>query len=484
MRSIRSWWQVAAGCLVGAFALTAALGNPVSRPNVLFIAADDLRTSVGSYGDPVAITPHLDALAARGVLFERAYCQQALCNPSRASLLTGRRPDTLRVWDLTTHFRETNPSIVTLPQHFKQQGYHTQNIGKIFHNWRTKIPGDPDSWSVPAILHFATHRDDVAQTEGAARLVNPIPFPGAESLDVPDEAYFDGRVAAAAVDALKVLATREQPFFLAVGFWKPHAPFNAPRRYWDLYQRDAIAPPAHPKLPINAPPIAAHRAGQAMKELAENPQALATFRHGYYAAISYLDAQVGRVIGELDRLGLANNTVIVFWSDHGLHLGEHGLWEKSSNYELDARVPLIVAAPGFRDKTRTRALVEFIDIFPTLVDLCGLPQVPGLEGKSLRRVLADPRASVRDAAFTQHPRPHPLTGPPLAMGYAARTDRYRYVEWREWKTGQPIAFELYDHQVDGNETINLAGTAEHAAVQVELASRLVAQFPRQSLPSL
>ena len=230
-----------------------------AAPNVLFIAADDLRNDLGCYGHPEVKTPHLDALAGRGITFDRAYCQQAVCNPSRASLLTGLRPDTLKIWDLPTHFRQTRPNIITLPQAFKQHGYFTQNIGKIFHNWRQDAyKGDPQSWSVPAVMHYNSHGNDKALTN-KNQPKNSATAPRCENLDVPDDAYFDGRIANLAVEALQERAKEpDQPFFLAVGFWKPHLPFNPPRKYWDLYQRSQISLPSHPDRPENAPDIAFH----------------------------------------------------------------------------------------------------------------------------------------------------------------------------------------------------------------------------------
>jgi len=464
--------------------LAAATGMaaPAQRPNVLFIAADDLRMNLGCYGDPVAKTPNLDRLARRSVIFERAYCQQALCNPSRSSLLTGLRPDTLRVWNLPTHFRETVPDVVTLPQYFKQHGYFTQNVGKIFHNWRTKIQGDPLSWSVPATLHFATHAQDVAQVDGGAPPPNQARARNAEARDVPDEAYYDGRVAAAAVQALREVSRRLEPFFLGVGFWKPHTPFNPPLRYWNLYRREAIPPLRHPARPAGAPAIAFHRAGEG---LGQDEAAFQEWRHGYYAGTSYLDAQVGKVLDELDRLGLAEKTVIVFWSDHGFHLGEHGLWGKTSNFELDAQVPLLIAVPGMKSAgARSTALVELLDLYPTLVDLCGLPGKVGLEGTTLRPLLENPRAAGKAGAFTQHPRPAHLTGPGEAMGYSLRTARHRYTQWREWTTGRVLAQELYDHNRDPDETVNRSGDAGSAALVRELAAQLERQFPPRPLPPL
>ena len=462
--------------------LGAAAASTGRLPNILFIASDDLRDNLGCLGDPVARTPHLDALAGRGVLFERAYCQQALCNPSRASLLTGRRPDTLRVWNLPTHFRETRPDVVTLPQHFKRHGYFARNIGKIFHNWRTRIQGDPDSWSVPAELHFASHASDVAVLDGGTAPPNVALAKGAEARDVPDEAYFDGRVAARAVEALREASRRTEPFFLAVGFWKPHTPFNPPKRYWDLYRREEIPPIRHPDPPRGAPAVAQKGANELTPGTRE---AMAELRHGYYAATSYLDAQAGKVLAELDRLGLRENTIVVFWSDHGFHLGEHGLWGKTSNRELDARVPLMIAAPGVtRAGARTRALAELIDIYPTLTELCGLPRPDGLEGTSLRPVLSDPFARVKDAAFTQTPRPANIQGGRSEiMGYSLRDDRHRYTEWREWITGNVVESELYDLAVDPGENLNLAGQPSGAAVMTALAARMARQFPHRPLPA-
>jgi iduronate 2-sulfatase len=467
-------------CLGATLAAAAVSSGP--RPNVLFLAADDLRDNLGCLGDPVARTPHLDALARRGVLFERAYCQQALCNPSRASLLTGRRPDTLRVWNLPTHFRDTLPEVVTLPQHFKQHGYFTRNIGKIFHNWRTRIQGDPDSWSVPAELHFASHATDVAVLDGGTPPPNLAQAKGAEARDVPDEAYFDGRVAARAIEALREASRRPEPFFLAVGFWKPHTPFNPPKRYWDLYRREEVPPIRNPGPPRDAPAVALKGASELSPG---DREAIAELRHGYYAATSYLDAQVGKVLAELDRLGLAANTIIVFWSDHGFHLGESGLWGKTSNRELDARVPLMIAAPGVaRAGARTLALAELLDLYPTLVELCGLPRPAGLEGTSLRAVLADPSARVRDAAFTQTPRPANIQGGRSErMGYSLRDDRYRYTEWRDWDTGNVAESELYDLVADPGEDLNLARDRALELVRTALAARLAREFPQRALPS-
>ncbi len=457
------------------------------RLNVLFIAVDDMRVELGCYGNTQAISPHIDALAKRGTLFTRAYCQQAVCNPSRASLLTGLRPSTLGIWNLQTHFRQVRKNIITLPQLFKNNGYFAQGIGKIFHNWRQDdFKGDRPSWSVPQVMHYNSHGRDKAQVQGKLP-PNHAKTPRCEIRDVPDEAYFDGRIANLAVDALKELKDNKQPFFLAVGFWKPHAHFNAPKKYWDLYKRSDIQLPKNPDHPKNVPPIALHNGREINNAFKNRPAKVPTpkdavaLRHGYYAAISYVDRQVGKVIEELDRLDLAKNTVIVFWSDHGFHLGENGLWAKTSNFELDARVPLIIASPQHSANQRTNSLAELLDLYPTLVELCQLPRPNGLEGKSLVPVLNSPSKEVKPTAFTWHPRPaypNNITGPE-AMGYSMRTGRYRYTEWRQHPTAEVIAQELYDHEHDPLETHNRAYENENKSTIDELKVLLRKTHPQR-----
>jgi len=455
-----------------------------SRPNVLFVMADDLRVEIGSFGS-AAITPNLDRLARRGVQFDRAYCQQALCNPSRSSLLTGRRPDSLKLWHNSLHFRDLNPDVTTLPLWFKQHGYTSRCAGKIFHNWHTKVKGDPGAWSSAEFLHYANHGDDKPQVQGDVPQ-NLAKAPKCECRDVSDEAYYDGRVATEAIRILQEV--KGQPFFLAVGFWKPHSPFNAPKKYWDLYDR-AKLPPVDVRRPDGAPDIAFHD-GRELRGTPPNlanftPEQIAEIRHGYFAGISYLDAQLGRVLDALDQSGLTEKTMIVFLGDHGYHLGEHDLWAKTSNFELDARVPLVIAAPGVGQVgVRTSALVESLDLFPTLIDLCGLPNPANLAGTSLVPILKDPKASVKPAAFTQHPRPAYFDrepgGVPDVMGYSARTDDVRYTEWRDWKTGDVIARELYDARHDPAETKNLIDSPVLKNAQAEAEMRLKKQFPTQT----
>ncbi|MFM9090655.1 MAG: sulfatase [Verrucomicrobiota bacterium] len=473
-----------------ALAVSAVAAPGPARPNVLLLLADDLRPELAGYGSP-ALTPNLERLARRGVRFERAYCQQAVCNPSRSSFLTGLRPDTLGLWNNGTHFRELRPDVTTLPQHFRNHGYVTRNVGKVFHNWHTREKGDARSWSAPEFLHYATHGADAPQVEGplppnlasgGGRQYTDVPL--TECRDVPDEAYYDGRVAAEAVRVLREI--RDRPFFLAVGFWKPHAPFNAPKRYWDLDDR-ARLPPVDLRAPAGAPELALHDGREILGlpgpgRISPDAALVAEMRHGYFANISYLDAQLGKVLDALDASGVASRTVVVFAGDHGFHLGEHGLWGKTSNFELDARVPLLIALPGSGPRgVATRAFAELVDLFPTLNAACGLPAVPGLDGLSLLPVLRDPAAAVKPAAFSQHPRPayydREPAKVPRAMGYSVRTDAVRYTEWRDWASGSVIARELYDAFADGGETRNRAGDPALAAAEADAAARLRAQFP-------
>jgi len=476
----------------GVLLLFAALPlHAATRTNVLFIMADDLRPELGCYGS-VAVTPHLDALAKRGVLFQRAYCQQAVCNPSRSSMLTGLRPGTLGLYVNGTHFRELKPEVATLPSWMKEHGYTTRCVGKIFHNWHTQEHGDPRSWSAPEFLHYANHGDDMPQVSGPlppnlATLTSTLrPYgkvPLCECREVPDEAYYDGRVAAEAVRVLGEI--KDRPFFLGVGFWKPHAPFNAPKKYWDLYQRDRL-PALNPARPAAAPEIAFHPSteilGPREQQKQPNAEQVAEMRHGYFACVSYMDAQLGKVTAALEQMGLQDSTLIVFWGDHGYHLGEHGLWAKTSNFELDARVPLIVAPPKAKHAgASTRALVEMVDLFPTITALCGVPEAPGLDGVSLVPLLNDPQASGKAAAYTQFPRPaypdRTPGGKPEVMGVSVRTPTLRYTEWRNYHTGSVVASELYDHSRDEAEMNNAIATPADSAVLEQARQLLHRQFP-------
>lgn len=476
------------------FALaTGAPAEPPKNVNVLFVAVDDLRPIGGCYGDRVVKTPNLDRLAARGVVFNRAYCQQAVCSPSRSSLLTGRRPDTTKVYDLVTHFRTALPDVVALPQHFKTNGYTTRAVGKIYH------PGydDPKSWSAPsesgkapnygpegqALLKKLREEARKAGKDLTKRENQPRGL-ATEAPDVKDTELTDGATASRAIELLDEL--KGGPFFLAVGFLKPHLPFVAPKKYWDLYKSKDIRLADNPNAPMYAPPYAGHNSGE-LRRYDPMPKDNKPFTeeqakrlvHGYYAAVSYMDAQLGRVLDELERLKLADRTVVVLWGDHGWQLGEHGLWCKHCNYETSARAPLLVAAPGRKAAgKKCDALVEFVDVYPTLAELCGLPLPDGLEGVSVAPLLDDPARTWKTAAFSQYPRQIPGQG--RGMGHAIRTDRYRLVEWAV--PGKDFReYELYDHQADPGENVNLAKKAEHAELVQKLAKQLQAGW-KAALP--
>ncbi|MFP6763704.1 MAG: sulfatase [Planctomycetaceae bacterium] len=480
----RHFFGLLAVCLVTGPAVvtpTPAAEDARKPFNVLFLAVDDLRPALGCYGDRTAVTPHINRLAERSLLFQRAYCQQAVCSPSRLSLLTGRRPDTIRVWDLATHFRDAQPAVTTLPQYFRQHGYHTRSLGKIFHG-SGQPSQDAPSWSVPP--QFDTTRDPRLRYALPQNLAGKgLKRSATEAAAVPDRTYVDGLVCAAGLQALTELQARHQPFFLAVGFRKPHLPFCAPQKYWDLYARKNIPLPTGNRHPLHAPEFAV-RSWRELEGYTDIPadgrltiEKTQELRHGYYACVSYIDALVGRLLTQLDQLELTDNTVIVLWGDHGFHLGEQGLWTKANNYELSTRVPLILAVPGQTTGLRTAALTELVDIYPTLADICGLPAPTGVEGVSLKPLLTRPERTWKQAAFSQYPRArtgHRHRSHGDIMGYAARTDHFRYVEWREWNSGDILARELYDHRTDPGEMQNLAAHPGHDQSLRQMAQILAA----------
>ncbi len=453
-------------------AFTAALraedAAPAKRLNVLFIAVDDLRPELGCYGNPIIKSPNIDRLAKQGLLMNRAYCQQAVCSPSRSSLLTGTRPDTTKVWDLKTHFRKALHDVVTLPQCFKNAGYFTQGMGKIYHHGLD----DPASWSVPstnpkvpAMRELQTEDPDATKAEKRG--------PAVGNVDVPDDALHDGELAGMAVTALREMKSKAQPFFLGVGFIRPHLPFISPKKYWDLYDRAKIPLAPNPFPPKGAPPFAINHGAAELRSYAgtpagEVPEAYAReLKHGYYAAVSYVDAQVGRVLDELEKLGLREHTIVVLWGDHGWKLGEHAAWAKHSNVENDTRVPLVISVPGMKSAGKqSDALVELVDVYPTLAEIAGLPLPAHLEGLSFKPLLYDPQQSWKSAAFSQYPRGKGKGG---RMGYSMRTERYRFTQWVDAKDHAKVqAVELYDEQTDPQENTNIADAPENAALVATL----------------
>lgn len=463
------------------------------RPNILFIAVDDLRPEFGAYGASYIKSPHLDRIAKAGITFNRAYCQQAVCSPTRSSLMTGTRPDTAKVWDLETHFRVALPNVVTLGQHFKNHGYFVQGMGKIYHGGFDDAPTWSVPWQTPRAqayglpenLALNQRQNAVVEPDGKAKkkgrkgkqaTPRNSRGPAFEGADVPDETFHDGKVAALAVSTLREISRKPEPFFLAVGFVKPHLPFVAPKKYWDLYDPAKIQLAPNKFRPKDAPDYAIQAGGEmrAYHGIPDTsiPDDLARqLKHGYYAAISYMDAQVGRVLDELDRLGLREKTIVVLWGDHGWKLGEHDAWCKHTNSENDTNAPLLLSVPGMKHAgTRTNALVEFVDIYPTLSELAGLTLPSHLEGRSFKPVLDDPTRAWKTAAFSQYPRG--VNGRQL-MGYSMRTDRHRFTVWVERNNHAKVdAIELYDHQVDPQENTNVAQLPANTA----LVERLMTQW--------
>ena len=493
-----------AGLLTGCNVIPRRVGK--ERPNVLFIAIDDLRPELGCYGQSYVVSPNIDRLAREGMIFGHAYCQSAVCNPSRASLMTGLRPDTIKVWDLYADFRDNVPNAVTLPQHFKQHGYHAVAIGKIYHN---TIP-DQQSWSEPKIYlegypfdPDAVYRDkeNLEYIENRKQQIVADGKPekhidrfghwylkarATEMPEVPDNAYYDGAQTDTAIRKLHDLKKRNQPFFFAIGYYRPHLPFNAPKKYWDLYDRDEIPLAENDYLPENAPGMAINNLRELRgyvdfkdtllpreRGLTESQSRL--LKHGYLASVSYIDAQIGRLLDELDRLGLRGKTIVVLWGDHGWKLGEHRSWCKMTNYEIDTRAPLIISSPKIKAKGHLcGSLVEFVDIYPTLCELAGLSAPSHLEGVSMMPLLTDPERPWKKAAFSQFLREGIWKAPDgkVYMGYTVRTNRYRYVQWMNWNTREYTAFELYDHKTDPGENINVVDRSAYASVRKELADLL------------
>lgn len=452
--------------------------------NVLFIAVDDLRPELGCYGAEHMKTPHLDRLASRGMLFERAYCQVAVCNPSRSSVLSGTRPDTTGVLDNQHFMRPNMPDVISLPQHFKNHGYTSLSLGKIFHHSEREPGDDPQSWSQPAWYHGEPYKhwftqeslDYVKQLKALPKAQQPKQLRAApfEAADEPDASYPDAQTAAKAIETLQRLKAEAKPFFLGVGFVKPHLPFTCPQKYWDLYPEASIQLSANAQRPKDAPEPAFHN-NYELRSYGTVPEngtisddmAFKLIR-GYRACVSFMDAQLGRVLAELDRLGLRENTLIVLWGDHGYHLGENGLFTKMTNFEQGTRIPLLVSHPGMKTAgKRTKALVELVDLYPTLAQLCDLPLPKHLEGTSFAPLLENPDQPWKKAAFSQYLR----TGKPPYTGRSLRTDRWRYTEWRDPKENL-AGTELYDEQNDPLENVNLAGETAHTETVRKLAEQL------------
>jgi len=507
-----------------------------TKPNILFIAIDDLKPILGCYGDKLVKTPNIDRLAKMGTVFMSNYCQQAVCGPTRASIMTGRRPDYTKVWDLKTKMRDINPDILSLPQYLISQGYSTQGIGKIYDSRCVDKQMDSPSWSVPYYNYSKAEEQYYSKETGMPVLgayqlpatkelakkykkeadekgltdkdkeeyVSNLLKPSVESADVPDNAYNDGANALRALEILEKLKSDSKPFFFAVGFSKPHLPFVSPKKYWDLYKREDMPLAVFQDAPKNSVEVAFHNSGE-LRGYSDIPPLLSftdqkdigvtlpvdkqkELIHGYYAAISYTDAQVGKLLDKLDALELTKNTVIVLWGDHGWHLGDHNIWCKHTNFEQATRTPMIIAAPGIA-ATTANATTEFVDIFPTLCDLAGLEIPKTLDGKSLKPLMNKTAKSVKDFSISQYPRSGPKGekerqgyASAKVMGYSLRDARYRYTIWltNDFRSTQPynenlvIGTELYDYDKDPNETINVADEASYKGVAKDLKAKMLA----------
>ena len=504
------------------------------QPNILFIAIDDLRPELGCYGSPIAVSPNLDALAEDGLLFNRAYCQEAICRPSRASLMTGARPDTTGLFHNYVALRELQPDILTLPQHFVANGYETAYCGKIFHQ------GDTDegkSWSREPVKWikgikrpkgaFALPENNKIKNDnfklmlakyGEAAKRGLSSGPAYESADVPDHAYGDGYQTLLAIETMKeMVKNKDKPFFLALGFKKPHLNWTCPKKYWDMYDRDKIPMASEVNAPTNGAAMGLHASFE-LRTRAGIPKTgplgedlSRTLKHAYLACVSYVDAQIGLMIEELEKAGVRDNTIIVVWGDHGWHLGDMGVWGKATNYEIATRVPMMIWTPDMnRRGAKTDALVELVDIYPTLCELAKVSIPEHVEGSSFVPLIEDPGKPWKTAAFSQYPNPalrewaaNPLSqgmretwfGPLInevesriklqqgdkwnrdlfekhLMGYTMRTERHRLVVWRDHRDpeAEPVFIELFDHENDPDETTNIAEEAP------ELVKTLLEQF--------
>jgi len=496
------------------------------RPNILFIAVDDLRPELGCYGSSVAISPNIDKIASNGLVFNRAYCQEAICSPSRASLMTGARPETIGVIENFTYFRDLNPDIVTLPQLLKTNGYETVYAGKVFHgtyvdtelSWSRSLVDDsltankPNlkvEYNLPENMEILKkNKAEMIAKYGEVATANGLgKGPAFEFADFPDNAYVDGYNTDLAIATMKDMLAKnpDKPFFLGFGMNKPHLNWVAPKKYWDMYDESKIPLTLDPNAPVNGAAMGLHpsfelRVRYGIPKKGEIDTVLArTLKHAYLACVSYVDAQIGRMVDALEEAGELNNTIIILWGDHGWHLGDMGIWGKATNYEYATRVPLIISAPGMPDAnrgTKSDALVELVDMYPTLCDLVGVEKPETLEGQSFAPLLQDPAMGWKSAVFSQFPTPalrewaanklskgmRETYFEPLLkevedkiiqqqkekwdrdlfenrlMGYAMRTDRYRLVVWKDYTQpdSEPIFIELFDHQVDPMETKNIA----------------------------
>ena len=484
-----------------------------SRPNVLFVSVDDLRPEIGCYGSTIIQTPSFDTFAKTGATFMKAYCQSAACAPSRASVMTGLRPNSTRVWDLRGKFRVNLPDVVTMPQFFHKHGYHTVSMGKIFHNHMPdRVSFDepdlrPEKYMTAELIdrepesfyHDDELNRELAEVRQQRLKKNPNRYAdgwaygvATESFDGPDEQFYDGAQTELAIDTMKRLKEKGEPFFLALGYYRPHLPFVAPKKYWDLYDRETLPLADNPFLPENSPVMAINSMyelrGCYDLEFVRHPfkfqlaeSEARRLKHGYYASVSYVDACFGKLMAGLEELGLADNTIVVLWGDHGWKLGEHGSWCKQTNYDIDVRVPLMIRVPDQPNPgSKTNAIVELVDLYPTVCEAAGLPIPEMMEGTSMIPLLIDPNQKWKTGAFSQYHRAPKITPDKgRYMGSSLVTKRYHYVEWRTWDqvkgvAGELKAVEFYDQHADPQENVNIADDPQSQTVIKDLAQQLKA----------
>ena len=452
--------------------------------NVLFIVVDDLKPEMGCYGNSFIKTPNLDKLASQGFVMENNHCQQAVCGPTRASLLTGKRPDYTKVYDLKTQIRDINPDIVTIPQYFKSKGYQTAGVGKVFDLRTVDSLNDERSWT------YKYEHVKGSSVKGGGYVFETKRVT-TESPVIADSLTMDGDVVKKSNTYLRKFAKEGKPFFLAVGFYKPHLPFVAPKKYWDLYPEETIKLAEFREHSKNAPSYAFQPGWEIKSQYRDTPNDFKVdipedhqkqLIHGYYACVSFIDQQIGNVVDELDRLGLRENTVIVLWGDHGWHLGDHNMWCKHTNFEQATRSPLIFSS-GKDMIGSTKSPTEFVDVFPTLCELSGIETPNNLDGISLKPILDGSKGKLMNVAVSQYPRF------PDKMGYSFRDERYRYTVWMKdgWKSTQPFegkfidAEELYDYQIDPLEKVSVAKSETYKEVKNRMYTEAIKFFESQAV---
>ncbi len=482
--------------LIFLFVACSAPENDRKRPNILFVSIDDLKPTIGAYGDRYAVTPHLDEFASTGLTFLRTYSQAGVCAPSRASLMTGLRPDSTRVWHLGDKFRELMPNVVTMPQYFDKHGYHTVSIGKIFHNY---MP-DSISWDEPDLRPPQYSAPEMHKRDGETFYVNeetnqlqkiardslvklrPVRYadgwnngPVWEWEDVHDSLYYDGAQTELAKRTLTRITKRNEPFYLGMGYFRPHMPFTVPKKYWDLYDPDELPLAKNDFHPEGAPVWTMnsnyelrhyngfHHIGTPISGFKIPEDTARLLKQGYYASVSYVDAQFGKLIQHLKDLGVYDNTIIIVWGDHGWKLGEHNSWSKQTNYHIDTHVPMMIRVPGQQNAgAKTESLTELIDMFPSLLELAGIDVPDYMQGTSFVPLLENPYQDWKTAAFSQfHRRPQHTPDKGRYMGYSMKTTTQHYIEWYEWdhikgEKGEFKAVELYDLIIDPDENRNIA----------------------------